>query len=162
MACLMDPALAARSKWPDHMWSKASQARLEWTREHVGDTGPLESVLEHELKIGTDCSGGEAPCFALQKLHIPYKHMFASEVATYARTWINNCTRPRKLYDDVCTRKHSKLKTIQAYFAGFPCKPWSFQNNNSEFWEDPNARPFKAGAFVVRMPQVIMYCCSEG
>ena len=32
------------------------------------------------LRIGTDCSGIEAPIEALRQLNIPFKHVFSSEI----------------------------------------------------------------------------------
>ena len=36
------------------------------------------------VKVGTDCSGIEAPIQALKKLKISYSHEFASEIDKYA------------------------------------------------------------------------------
>ena len=36
------------------------------------------------IKIGTDCSGIDAPIQALRQLKIPFKHVFSSEIDTHA------------------------------------------------------------------------------
>lgn len=38
------------------------------------------------LRVGTDCSGMEAPIMALQGLGVEFEHVFSSEVDRYART----------------------------------------------------------------------------
>jgi hypothetical protein len=40
------------------------------------------------LRIGTDCSGLEAPVLALDAMGIPYCHVFSSEVSAAKRRYI--------------------------------------------------------------------------
>ena len=35
------------------------------------------------LRVGTDCSGIDAPIEALKQLKIPFKHVFSSEIDKY-------------------------------------------------------------------------------
>ena len=36
--------------------------------------------MPKKLRVGTDCSGIEAPIEALKQLKIPYTHVFSSEI----------------------------------------------------------------------------------
>lgn len=75
------------------------------------------------LKVGTDCSGIEAPIQALKKLKISYSHEFASEIDKYARESINANYKPNILYEDMT--KERNLPRLDLYVCGFPCQPFS-------------------------------------
>jgi site-specific DNA-cytosine methylase/intein/homing endonuclease len=71
------------------------------------------------IRIGTDCSGIEAPIQALKKLKIPYKHEFASEVDKFARESLLANYNPKTLHKDMT--KSRNLPKIDMYVCGFPC-----------------------------------------
>jgi DNA (cytosine-5)-methyltransferase 1 len=77
------------------------------------------------LRIGTDCSGIEAPIEALEQLRIPYKHRWACEFDEYARKSINANYHPEIMYDDITKRDHKHLPFVDIYVCGFPCQPFS-------------------------------------
>jgi DNA (cytosine-5)-methyltransferase 1 len=78
------------------------------------------------LKIGTDCSGIEAPIQALINLRVPFRHVWACENDKWTQMSIRANYSPEKLYGDITTRNHSKLpKKIDIYICGFPCQPFS-------------------------------------
>lgn len=77
------------------------------------------------IRIGTDYSGIETPLMALDKLGIPYKHMFSSEIDPNARRVIISNFNPGILFEDATTRNHKKLPAIDLYVAGFPCQLFS-------------------------------------
>jgi DNA (cytosine-5)-methyltransferase 1 len=78
-----------------------------------------------ELKIGTDCSGIEAPIMALQVMSIPHIHQFSCEIDESAKESIKANYAPSIQYDDITTRKHKELPSIDGYFCGFPCQSFS-------------------------------------
>ena len=51
------------------------------------------------LRIGTDCSGIEAPIQALRKLQIPHEHVFSSEIDKYTVESIKANYSPCCMYD---------------------------------------------------------------
>ena len=61
------------------------------------------------LKIGTDCSGIEAPIEALKKIcknhHLEYRHIFSSEIDEYAIKYIQANHSPEILYGDMKKRE---------------------------------------------------------
>jgi len=40
----------------------------------------IDEVSDGILRVGTDCSGIEAPIQALIQMNIPFKHVFSSEI----------------------------------------------------------------------------------
>jgi len=81
------------------------------------------------LRIGSDCSGIEAPIQALQQLGIPFEHSFCCEKDKYALQSIKANYTPKKIYTDITKRKHSLLPDIDMYVCGFPCQPFSLMGN---------------------------------
>lgn len=83
-------------------------------------------------KIGTDCSGIEAPIQAMEKIkkkyNIDYFHQFSSEICDYAKKCILENYHPKKLYGDMKKRNVKELEDIDIYIAGFPCQPFSRAN----------------------------------
>jgi DNA (cytosine-5)-methyltransferase 1 len=81
------------------------------------------------LRIGTDCSGIEAPIQALQQLGIPFEHSFCCEKDPFALQSIQANYTPKKIYNDITKRKHALLPDIDMYICGFPCQPFSLMGN---------------------------------
>lgn len=81
------------------------------------------------LRIGTDCSGIEAPIQALQQLGIPFEHSFCCEKDKFALQSIQANYTPKKIYTDITKRKHALLPDIDMYICGFPCQPFSLMGN---------------------------------
>ena len=86
------------------------------------------------LKVGTDCSGIEAPIQALKKLKIPFTHQFSSEIDSYCIQSIKANYNPERIYGDpegeypegdIRLRDHTQLPDIDLYVCGFPCQPFS-------------------------------------
>ena len=74
------------------------------------------------LRIGTDCSGIEAPIEALKQLGIPFEHKWACEIDRFARRSILANYQPEIIYEDITKRDHSELPDIDIYVCGFPCQ----------------------------------------
>ncbi len=77
------------------------------------------------LRVGTDCSGIEAPIVALRLLKVSVEHMFSSENDPVCRRVIARCFQPNHLYEDISRRIHKSLPSIDLYVCGFPCQPFS-------------------------------------
>ena len=78
-----------------------------------------------KLRIGTDCSGIEAPIQALKQLNINFEHKWACEIDNFARKSLEANYEPEKMYTDMTKRKHALLPDIDMYVCGFPCTPFS-------------------------------------
>lgn len=81
------------------------------------------------LRIGTDCSGIEAPIQALLQMNIPFEHSFTCDKDPYALKSIKANYHPKKIYTDITKRKHACLPDIDMYVCGFPCQPFSLMGN---------------------------------
>jgi len=95
--------------------------------------------IKNPIRIGTDCSGIDAPIQALKMLGIPYAYMFASDIDKHAKTSIMCNDAPKEFYDDILTRDHSQLSKIDFYVAGFPCQAFSTPGKRDGF-EDTKMR----------------------
>ena len=86
------------------------------------------------LRVGTDCSGIEAPIQALKQLEIPFKHVFSSEIDKYCIQSIKANYNPEILFGDkegsfpegdITKRNIEYVPDIDLYVCGFPCQPFS-------------------------------------
>ena len=86
------------------------------------------------LKIGTDCSGIEAPIQALEKLNICYNHVFSSEINKFCIKSIKANYKPDIIFGDnegpypegdIRKRDIKEVPEIDLYVCGFPCQPFS-------------------------------------
>ena len=74
------------------------------------------------LRVGTDCSGIEAPLVALQRLGVPYEHVFSSEICATTRKQLLANHAPQILYTDATARDNSQTPIVDLYVAGWPCQ----------------------------------------
>ena len=86
------------------------------------------------LRVGTDCSGIEAPIESLRQLEIPHRHMWSSDIDKFVIQSIKANYEPEILFGDpdgtysdgdITKRDNSILPDIDLYVAGFPCQPFS-------------------------------------
>jgi DNA (cytosine-5)-methyltransferase 1 len=77
------------------------------------------------LRIGTDCSGIEAPIQALINLQIPFIHVFSSEIDPYCIESIKANYSPKIIFSDITNRDINQVPNIDLYVCGFPCQPFS-------------------------------------
>ena len=77
------------------------------------------------LRVGTDCSGIEAPIMALKQLKIPFRHEFSSEIDKHCIASIKANYKPKKIFGDMKKRKIKDIPDIDLYICGFPCQPFS-------------------------------------
>jgi len=80
------------------------------------------------LKIGTDCSGIDAPIFALRLLGVKYHHAFSSDIDKDCRCVIKANSNPDELYHNMQGRDMQQMPRVDIYVCGFPCQPFSNMN----------------------------------
>ena len=94
------------------------------------------------LRVGTDCSGIEAPIEALLQLKIPFRHVFSSEIDKFCIQSIKANYSPEILFGDkegpfpdgdITKRNVSDIPDIDLYVCGFPCQSFSVAGNREGF-----------------------------
>ena len=113
------------------------------------------------LRIGTDCSGIEAPIQALRQLGIPHRHVWSSDIDKFCIQSIKSNYDPERLYGDpngpypdgdITKRDHSTLPDIDLYVCGFPCQPFSIAGDRKGF-EDKRGNVFWSCLDVIKVKQ---------
>ena len=111
------------------------------------------------LRIGTDCSGIEAPIQALRQLQIPYRHVWSSDIDKFVIQSIKANYEPEILFGDpdgpypngdITTRDNSLLPDIDLYVAGFPCQPFS-QAGDKKGFKDKRGNVFWSCLDVIKL-----------
>ncbi len=100
------------------------------TRSHFGSS--------NSLRVGTDCSGMEAPIQALRNLGVSFTHVFSSDTDEKVRRTIRANYPPEILYRDITKRDVSKVPSVDLYLAGFPCQPFSYAGKKQGFQDSQN------------------------
>jgi len=77
------------------------------------------------LRVGTDCSGIEAPIMALTLMGIDFIHEFSCDNDKNVLESIKANYNPKKIYEDIFERDLKKLPNIDMYVLGFPCQSFS-------------------------------------
>jgi len=113
------------------------------------------------IKVGTDCSGIEAPIQALKQLKIPFKHIFSSDIDKYCIQSIKANYNPKILFGDsdskhpqgdITKRNIKNVPDIDLYIAGFPCQPFSHAGSRKGF-KDKRSNVFYACLEVIKEKQ---------
>ena len=84
------------------------------------------------LRIGTECSGIEAPIVALRRLGIPHVHVYSTETNASAKVWSSHNYAPLHCFDDITERDAASLPPVDLYICGFPCQPYSCLNRRKK------------------------------
>ena len=101
-----------------------------------------------QLRVGTDCSGLEAPLLALEYLEIPVSHRFSCDNDKYIEETIYHNFEPKKYYDNILTRDNKKIPSIDFYVCGFPCQSFSTGGGREGFYKKNNEG-------------IIFFCCLD-
>lgn len=94
--------------------------------------GNFNFAKKTKLKVGTDCSGIEAPLMALDIMHIPYEHIFSSEIDKNCIDFIRRNFKSH-IYRDLRNRNNKGIPRLDLYIAGFPCQTFSSLGRNEGF-----------------------------
>jgi len=102
------------------------------------------------VAVATDCSGMDAPLWALRSvLKVPAKEIryeWASDIDRAAFETISQqrerVHHPRRFFKDMTKRDHRELPHVDVYVCGYPCQPFSRVGTRRNY-EDPRAAVFE-------------------
>ena len=112
----------------------------------------IKITIKSVLRVGTDCSGVEAPLMALDQLGIKYQHIFSSEINPDLRKYILKNHPPQIMYSNMTTRDHTQVPHVDLYVAGFPCQSFTSLKYNAKGLDDP-----KIGNLLFHCIETIRY-----
>ena len=133
----------------------------------------LERFQKQALRIGTDCSGLEAPIYGMRAMSVAMRHLWSCEAAEAPRQMIQANTPPEKvLLSDVRDRSASNRPPfVDMYVAGFSCRPFSMLHWRTQLLNEPEAeiffsvlhrvRTLRPPAFVLENVKGIERCMDE-
>lgn len=105
------------------------------------------------IRVGTDCSGIEAPIQALKNLGIPHDHVFSTDTNVLCGETIRANFSPRRLSigpeADITLRNADDVEPVDLYVCGFPCQPFS-KTGHRLGMDDPRGTVFYGCVAYIR------------
>lgn len=141
--------------WGCKLVQAVLHARRQWMKErNMGAVEACPHLLpgsSNVLAVGTDCSGADAPIFALRAMNIRHRHVFSCDNAAGPQQFIEMNTRPEiAMFTDLMKRDPATVPLHHIYVAGFPCKAFSVLNAKSKLWKERSAQPFRGVLRTIR------------
>ena len=107
------------------------------------------------VRVGTDCSGAEAPVWALRSMGIPHQHKFSCDWQAVVRDFIAAvCPPDGPIFHNMLTRQMPDIPEVDVYICGFPCTPFSYlRRHKTRLLRESAAKPFFKVRDVLRERQ---------
>lgn len=145
--------------WLDGWGSQLKRSMAAACEEAWAESGvqSSQSSIPSQIRVGTDCSGIEAPVHALNGIGLSYKHLWSSEIADAPRKVLLANTPPEQIFSDVLRSSQGEPPPwVHLYLSGFSCKPFSTLHHQTKLLQEEEARVFFA--VVDRIHQVRPSC----
>ena len=111
-------------------------------------------------RLGTDCSGAEAPVWAAKALQIPHRHVFSCDWNESCRDFITSTSPPYgPVFSDMLKRSMADLPDMDIYVCGFPCTPYSnLRGHSTRLLKEAAAKPYFKVKQVIKakLPQLFI------
>ena len=112
--------------------------------EEIAPTlGPIDTdtalAAPKPIRVGTDCSGMEAPIQAVENMKVPFDHVLSCDSDPNSKKTIAASWKPDKFYCDITTRDNAISPEVDVYVTGFPCQSFSKAGKQQGF-EDEKGR----------------------
>ncbi|CAE7574929.1 hpaIIM [Symbiodinium sp. CCMP2592] len=167
---------AGPSRFPGVPWAESMFAQLRSLLE--ARAAEAQPIRHRSLRLGTDCSGAEAPWFALQLIlkqlehqlgwKLRLEHLFACDIEPVSQVFVAQNSRPHALFENLLNRGemgHCLIadapvvvpNDLDIYVAGFPCKDFSLLNSNRPCLEGPHADTFHGVVNYIRQHEPATY-----
>ena len=88
----------------------------------------VDTDVQREILVGSDCSGLGTEFFSLNALGVEYTNCFMSEISENALKVIRRNHQPQTLYRDITERDVTDMPSVDIYVAGPPCQSHSSLN----------------------------------
>ncbi len=134
------PAPSAKEQQPTHT-DGARGRRAEQPRDIRGP-----------LRVGTDCSGIEAPIQAFENLDVEFKHVFSSDKDPHVQQMVRANFAGHHIYEDLTKRDHAQVPDCDVYMAGWPCQGNSSAGKRKGF-ADARSQVFHSVVAYIRCHQ---------
>ena len=133
-------------RWGPEMKACIDGVRAEWMKGVVSGSQGVLTTRDTPVRVGTDCSGAEAPVWALRAMMIPLFHAFSCDWAPHVQKFIKAVCPPQgPIYQDMLKRQESDVPDVDLYVCGFPCTPYShLRRHRTRLMAEPAAKPFFA------------------
>ena len=128
--------------WGPQLQQTIAAAQMSWARaKRVQGFRRLGAAA---LRIGTDCSGAEAPVWALREMRVPHRQIFSCDVDPTVRSFIQAASPPETaVYEDMLRRSVDELADVDIYVVGFPCTPYSMlRRHSTRLLREAAAKPY--------------------
>ncbi len=134
------PAPSAKEQQPTHT-DGARGRRAEQPRDIRGP-----------LRVGTDCSGIEAPIQAFENIDVEFKHVFSSDKDPHVQQMVRANFAGHHIYEDLTKRDHAQVPDCDVYVAGWPCQGNSSAGKRKGF-ADARSQVFHSVVAYIRCHQ---------
>lgn len=119
----------------------------------LGLSAPDTVTWLPEISVGTDFSGCEMPALALEKLQIPFRHVFACDIDASCRRLIAHRFKPEKIYNDILTCSSSGRPAVDLYMFCAPCVTFSTEGKGAG---DPTLIKASTKYCLAKRPKIIV------
>ena len=127
-----DMDVAGTSVTPEKTLSTTGSRRRDTVRDGTHGSGKLVlnecRWLRRAITVGTDFSGLEMPIIALEKLQIPFRHLFSCDSDLHCRKLIQGRFKPAAVYKNILDDDGDRA-SVDLYVFCAPCVTFSSEGN---------------------------------